>query len=157
MIQSQSLKTCFPPLPFDSDILYYDLNHDETNEGFEKFSSAYEPDDITEDKNVELSGSHRKKKSLVEMEEKAELFKFSFYQSFTSRKKFPKKYVILIHNEICLNLNLRGINRDETRSIDLYFVNFAKHSEKILLFIKNNKKGIIKKIPELNEIVNLKK
>lgn len=103
--------------------------------------------------NINLKNCCRKKKTFVNLNEKELNFQFSFYQIFTTRKKFPKKYVVLIHNEICSNLKLRRINRDETRSISFYFHNFAKHAEKILLFIKNNKSEIIRRLPELQKVM----
>lgn len=88
------------------------------------------------------------------MNERAKNFQYSFYKIFTTRKKFPKKFVVLIHNAICANLNLRKVNRDEIRSIYLYFTDFAQNSEKILLFIKNNKNEIIRKLPQLRAIMS---
>lgn len=149
MIQVQPLKN---PLTFNTAIPYVNLNQNksrETSENASEYESSLNMD------NINIGSNHQyKKKHSIEMSESAELFKFSFYSIFTSRKKFPKKYVILIHNDICINLNLRGINRNETRSIDLYFVNFAKHSRKILQFIKKNKKILFQRIPELKEIMN---
>lgn len=148
MIQVQPLKN---PLTFNTAIPYINLNQNksrETSKNASEYESSLNMDNINHGSNHQY-----KKKHFIEMNESAELFKYSFYSIFTSRKKFPKKYVILIHNDICINLNLRGINRNETRSIDLYFVNFAKHSRKILLFIKKNKKILLQRIPELKEIM----
>ncbi|KAK8871440.1 hypothetical protein M9Y10_007168 [Tritrichomonas musculus] len=157
MFQNQ-VRIIFPPLPFDVDIPYYEIKPASKIDFIEESIQS----DSTEEKlmNEDVSNArnfylNRKRKCHVRMNEKASIFKFSFYQIFTTRKKFPKKYVIMIHNQICINLNLRSINRDETRSIDLYFSNFAKHSEKILLYIKNNKNNIIQMIPELKAIMNL--
>lgn len=156
MIQSQPLKIKFPILPFGKEIPYiYNKKQIEPKNDVEKMSSN-ELNQKIENNKKESSCDQFKKKRFVEMNEMAELFKFSFYSIFTSRKKFPKKYVILIHNDICINLNLRGVSRNETRSIDLYFAHFAKYSERILLFIKNNKKRLIQRIPELKEILELK-
>lgn len=94
-----------------------------------------------------------KKKSPVNLSEDASDFKFSFYRIFTSRKKFPKKYVTLIHNEICQSLNLPRITRDECRSIDLYFIHYYQHSKDILFYLTKNKDRILHKIPELKTIL----
>lgn len=94
-----------------------------------------------------------KKKSPVNLSEAASDFKFSFYRIFTSRKKFPKKYVTLIHNEICQGLNLPRITRDECRSIDLYFIHYYQHSKDILFYLTKNKDQILHKIPELKTIL----
>lgn len=94
-----------------------------------------------------------KKKSPVNLSEAASDFKFSFYRIFTSRKKFPKKYVTLIHNEICQGLNLPRITRDECRSIDLYFIHYYQHSKDILFYLTKNKDRILHKIPELKTIL----
>ena len=72
------------------------------------------------------------KKSKIRLNEKALTFKENFYQLFTFKKKFPKKFVVQIHNSICRQLGLRRVNRDETRSIDKYFQHFAQYSDKIL-------------------------
>lgn len=157
MMKSQD-KIFFPTLPFDIDLPYIEiapLNLHEMNEKSD--ISNFKKENQMENNNLSNKNLYvfRKKKCQVKMDEKASIFKFSFYQLFTTRKKFPKKFVIMIHNEICANLNLRCINRDESRSIDLYFTNFARHSEKIILFLKAHKNNIIQKIPELKEIMNL--
>lgn len=166
----QPVKIHFPSLPFEPKIQYFSIRQIETplissesNESSEEEYDKSNNDIICSNiigtlNNISVNtNSHsilRKKKTTVKMSEIAQNFQFSFYKIFTTRKKFPKKYVVLIHNEICFNLNLRRVNRDETRSIYLYFVNFSSHAEKILLYIKNHKSEIIRRHPELNGILN---
>lgn len=93
-----------------------------------------------------------KTKSSVKLSEAAKNFQSAFYQQFTSRKKFQKKFVVMIHNEICTYLNLRRVNREEARSINLYFLHFLRHKDKILSYINNNSHSLRRRIQELNEI-----
>ena len=158
MLETQ-MRTIFPQLPFDTDIQYFEIKTPISFQQIENIPNETSTAQINQKESdfprkSPLSIPH-KTKCHVKMNESASIFKFSFYQIFTSRKKFPKKYVIMIHNSICPILKLRNISRDESRSIDLYFANFAQYSEKILLFIKNNKNSIIQKIPELKGIMNL--
>lgn len=161
----RNIKPYFPLLPFEFDINYFILKEDEeltseptSNIDNEESNNYSEPDvDNTntsdscfDSKPINLE--HRKKSS-IDLDERAYNFKFSFYKIFTLRKKFPKKYVILIHNEICHKLKLRKATRDETRSINKYFVNFAPYSDIIILFIKNNIDTILKNIPKLKEVL----
>ena len=136
----------FPLLPFDAPIPYLNVATPSNNNINEKMNENYLNNDI-DDKNGKPK--NKKKKTTIKMNEKAENFKYSFYKMFTQKKKFPKKYVRLIHNSLCYILKLKRINRDETRSIDLYFTHFADHSEKILLCIEKNKLALVQKFPEL--------
>ena len=140
---------------------YSNISCDSNDEEFERRNNENlnlcDQKCIIEDNSLKNNKSKpvsRRKKTFAKLNEKGQNFQFSFYQIFTTRKKFPKKYVILIHNEICINLNLRRINRDETRSISQYFDDFADHSEKILLFIKNNKEEVMRRLPELQKILS---
>ncbi|KAK8886625.1 hypothetical protein M9Y10_042090 [Tritrichomonas musculus] len=77
------------------------------------------------------------RKSKIRLNEQALTFKENFYQLFTFKKKFQKRYVVQIHNLICRQLGLRKVNREESRSIDKYFQHFAPYSDKILKCIKS--------------------
>lgn len=61
----------------------------------------------------------------------AEQFRMNFYH-FTIGQKFDKRYVQKLHNAVCKSLGLRPINRNEYRSIKLYFQNFAQNSNEII-------------------------
>lgn len=50
-------------------------------------------------------------------------FKVAFYH-FTFGRTFDKQYLKKLHNNICENIHIRKISRDESRSIKLYFANF---------------------------------
>lgn len=154
----------FPQLPFPVSIPYYQIKDNKSvnmvQTGNEtKKSLSFLPDQKRNYYPISIIYLNHFKKSSpkcsVKMNEKAKLFKIAFYQMFTIRKKFPKKYVIMIHNDIHFDINLRCVNRDEARSINLYFVHFAKHSEKILSFIQSNKHRIIENIPDLRNILDL--
>lgn len=77
------------------------------------------------------------KKTKIHLSEKALTFKESFYQLFTFKKKFQKKYVVQIHNSICHQLGLRRVNREESRSIDKYFQHFAPYADMIIKYIQS--------------------
>lgn len=76
------------------------------------------------------------KKTKIHLSEKALTFKESFYQIFTIKKKFQKKFVVQIHNSICRQIGLRRVNREESRSIDKYFQHFCSYSDKIIKCIQ---------------------
>ncbi|KAK8876561.1 hypothetical protein M9Y10_006778 [Tritrichomonas musculus] len=76
-------------------------------------------------------------------------FKLFFYQIFTKRTKFPKKLVTKIHNKICSSLNLPKMSREETRSIDKYFKNYSRESNRILIYLHQHKEDILRLVPEL--------
>ena len=159
-------KQYFPLLPFDQDIPFFEIIKIEPRQILpDELSSNDSSETDLEIKgdsiniynnynqNQSLSKPSHKNKSPVKMNENAANFGYSFYKIFTSRKKFQKKFVVMIHNEICDKLNIRKVTREESRSIHLYFVNFAMHSERILMYIQKNKSDIIQKLPELNEIL----
>lgn len=152
-------KKFFPLLPFKDDISYIMINESkkELSSDYSNSNEIFSNNDIFINNNNIPSGNysipHKKKKTFVKMTEDAENFKFSFYKMFTSKKKFPKKYVFLIHNELRKDLKLDRINRDECRSIDLYFLHFAKYRKDILLYLEKNKVSIIEKFPELFQIL----
>lgn len=145
-----SHKIYFSPLPFSPQLSYLEIkpNHNQLIQ-----NDLYDYELENNVKSMPNSNLSSKKRNFIKLNEQALNFQYSFYQIFTSRKRFPKKYVALIHNSVCHDLNLRRINRDEIRSIFLYFDNFANSAEKILIFIKNNKEEIIKKLPELKVIL----
>lgn len=170
-------KTYFPALPFHHPINYLMLKHYDSNTKLNDLSSSKVSNESSEISECELKredyysfpnkidtntfqtsldSSYKKKiikkKSPVKMSEAATNFKLTFYQMFTSRKKFQKKFVVMIHNEICTNLELRRVNREEARSINLYFSHFLNHKDKILFYINKNVNNLRRRLPELNEI-----
>ena len=170
MLESPN-KQYYPLLPFHIVINYLKIkpkhSDDISNKASYLLSKSYEFENQNENcfynqnniafqnnssyQTTKISSSF-KKKSSVKMDEDSKNFKLTFYQIFTSRKKFQKKFVVMIHNEICSNLELRKVNRDEARSINLYFEHFASHKDEILLYIKKNLNSIRHRIPELIEI-----
>lgn len=85
------------------------------------------------DKNQRCSISSRKILSLTGGPEE---FRIAFYH-LTYGKKFSKLYVQKLHNAVCNSLNLRRMNREESRSIKLYFLHFAKDGFKIINAIRS--------------------
>ena len=72
-------------------------------------------------------------------------FKDRFYAIFTTKKKFEKNLVRIIHNHIRKQLGLRTMSREEYRRIDLYFQHFAKYSETIIPYLSNHREEIYRK------------
>ncbi|OHT16182.1 hypothetical protein TRFO_41978 [Tritrichomonas foetus] len=83
------------------------------------------------------SNKFRKRKERISLTEKQKLFRDKFYHLFTYRKKFPKKVVFRIHDEIAPAINLRKAKRDEYRCVDKYFQNFEPFSNVIIDYLKN--------------------
>lgn len=146
----------FPPLPFDREIPYFCIDLLSTKKNFIEDLSSNDTSDLETEVKMECSDNSNnyilnqninkdihKSKSPIQMNENAANFKFSFYKLLTSKKKFQKKYVVQIHNAIHKKLQLRKVNREESRSIDLYFVHFSPHADKILMCIQQNKPELI--------------
>lgn len=98
-----------------------------------------------------LEGSPTDKKK-VELSYLAEKFKNNFYQIFTTKKRFSKKIVQKIHEVIRGPLNLPKMKREEMRSINLYFNEYAPISNALLIYIHHHKKEIIEKVAELRSL-----
>lgn len=62
-------------------------------------------------------------RNIIKLPDEAQYFKDQYYKIFTSRKKFPKKYVQLIHNNVLVGKieGFEKMKRDDFRSINLYF------------------------------------
>lgn len=157
MLENPPSRIIYPLLPFAHDISYFMININEEKTlnlnsiQSEKNTSSSETEidyaniNLLSNTNLDI----HKKKSPVTLKPAAINFKFAFYRLLTSRKKFPKKYVVLIHNYICNTLKLRRVNRDESRSIDLYFNSFCKYQEQIISYIQLHKLEILSMFPEL--------
>ena len=86
---------------------------------------------------VASSGQHI---SLHESSNKESALKNGIYPIFGTHKRFPKRYVIDLHdNHISTDLHIRKMEREERRNIGLYFKNFECKSSEILLYLKDNK------------------
>ncbi|KAK8849350.1 hypothetical protein M9Y10_018746 [Tritrichomonas musculus] len=94
------------------------------------------------------SGSRlRRPKTILSLSKEQKCFKDGYYKIFTSRKKFKKEYVVKIHNDILANiLGFQKIQRNESRSIDTYFQNYAPYKDQIFQVLRSKKEIIIKKI-----------
>lgn len=100
-----------------------------------------------------LGTSTRGSKIKVDLSKDEHSFKEFFYKIFTTKARFPKKLVCRIHNIICKALKLPRISRNESRSIDLYFKNYTKESNRILIYLHQHKEELLGLVPEL---LNLK-
>lgn len=142
---------------------YFNLDDIEPVAPFEEPNYVgLQPTDIEETEKKEEREVEKKKRSTPQKKAKVKVdltdeelqFKFSLYHLFVSRKKFDKRYVKQIHNLICDKINIPKLQREEERSIDLYFKNRIKYMNSILVYINTHKKEILNEIPELkNEIL----
>lgn len=80
---------------------------------------------------------HASQKHISELQER-------IYSLFGNYKRFPKRYVKMIHNMICNHLNLPEITREEFRNIQLYFSHYECHSSKILQYLEENREQLSK-------------
>lgn len=94
----------------------------------------------------------RSSKTKVRLSDNQQDFKDNFYQMFTSKKKFDKKLVRGIHNNICAHFNFKKMTRDQYRMIDLYFKEYAKYSQQILIYLRDNKEEILKLVLGLSDV-----
>lgn len=75
--------------------------------------------------NNSSESNHHKKKNKVPLTEEQQQFKDNFFAFITDKKKLPKDIVIKIHKDFLME-NIEGLikmTRDESRSIDLYYIN----------------------------------
>ena len=105
-------KESFPLLPFGPDIPYLTINScsDDIQQNClnENEVDIFPPDEtFIEQIEIQQKKGTKKKKTFVKLNEKAANFRYSFYKMFTSKKKFPKKFVCQIHNEIRSRLRLK--------------------------------------------------
>lgn len=113
------------------------------------FNSPYEEfEQIQDVKQIEdqsfRDAPKRAPKRKVDLSEDALHFKNEFYSVFVKKKKFEKRLVKIIHNEILAkDCVLKPMTREEGRRIDLYFQNYASLSKKIISCLKARKNEII--------------
>lgn len=89
----------------------------------------------------------RRPKTILSLSKEQQCFKDGYYKIFTSRKKFKKEYVVKIHNKILVNiLGFHKIQRNESRSIDTYFQNYAPYKDQIFQVLRSKKEIIKRKI-----------
>lgn len=130
---------------------------------FEEFDSAYEweltiagqinqspplqdkdRNDVKKSENYHKAAKVREEKfrypygsrKILSLSGLAEEFRVSFY-SLTYGKKFSKNFVQKLHNKVCSSLKLRKMNREESRSIKLYFLHFANDGFQIINAVRN--------------------
>ena len=86
----------------------------------------------------------RSPKRKIDLSEIAFELKYRYYSIFTKSKKFPKKYVLQIHNDYLVKeLGYPKSTREQMREIDLYFMAYAKNKDKILEFLEQNKEKLL--------------
>ncbi|KAK8892872.1 hypothetical protein M9Y10_030123 [Tritrichomonas musculus] len=90
----------------------------------------------------------RNPKRSVDLSEHEQYFKDQYYKIFVSRKKFEKKLVRQIHNLVLVKeiKNLKKMDREEYRRIDLYFKKYSPWQEQIFRVLKKHKKMIYREI-----------
>lgn len=113
--------------------LSHNQNHQSKLNDFHKITLSLDQVPNARDKKVRYSFGNRKILSLSGL---AEEFRVSFY-NLTYGKKFSKNFVQKLHNTVCSSLKLRKMNREESRSIKLYFLHFAKDGFQIINAVRN--------------------
>lgn len=119
-------------------------NREINNDNIKSFYSTIEP--------IQRSKQFQRRKMNLELSEEAKKFKEKYYQIFTSKKKISKQHVKKIHDILQNHFCFRRMNREEYRSINLYFKDYAFHREPIINFLIKNKKYIIEQIPDLRNL-----
>lgn len=125
--------------------------------------NEYLTDNCENSKKVEKKKAHHTKTQLsksmiralkrkVGLSPQADEFKKLYYQIFTSKKKFPKELVKQIHDIILIPCFLKKMSREEYRRIDLYFQEYSKYSERILIYLQKHKRELLESIPELSDL-----
>lgn len=73
----------------------------------------------------------------INLDQNAARIKEKFYSLFTYKKRIPKIFVFIIHNNIAAKLNLRRVTREEYRSVNKYFQNFSKNQKEIIEYLSS--------------------
>ena len=93
------------------------------------------------------NGALRAPKRKVDLNDEQQDFKNKFYSFFTKHKKFKKTFVQQIHEIFLMKkFNFEKMSREEKRHIDLYFVKYSEHKQKILDFLQQNQVEIKKTV-----------
>lgn len=79
----------------------------------------------------------RTSRQKINLDQNAARFKEKFYSLFTYKKRIPKIFVFIIHNNIAAKLNLRCVAREEYRSVNKYFQNFSKNQKEIIEYLSS--------------------
>ncbi|KAK8887613.1 hypothetical protein M9Y10_038665 [Tritrichomonas musculus] len=79
-------------------------------------------------------------RNIIKLSDEEQYFKDQYYKIFTSRKKFPKKYVQLIHNNVLVGKikGFKKMERDDFRSINIYFKNHLNDKSKMFDVLEKN-------------------
>ena len=106
--------------------------------------ALYKQSEISANQKKELLRiAARTPKTKIDLNPEEQDFKNRFYGIFTTRKKFVKKYVGIIHNcFLTKKFNFDKICRNEARQIDLYFQKYTEHKEPILKYLEEKKTEI---------------
>lgn len=108
-------------------------------------SDQFQRSVITNDQHEQNNSipKHRLPKRNRHLSGKALELKNRYYSIFTFSKKFPKEYVLKIHKEYLVDqLKYPKLTRDQTREIDLYFLDYADKKDEILEFLEKNKEEL---------------
>lgn len=109
----------------------------------EQFQISLEIVDDQHERNLSIR-RRRSPKRKIDLSEIAFELKYRYYSIFTKSKKFPKKYVLQIHNDYLVKeLGYPKSTREQMREIDLYFMANAKNKDQILEFLEQNKEKLL--------------
>ncbi|KAK8881678.1 hypothetical protein M9Y10_004438 [Tritrichomonas musculus] len=104
---------------------------------------------VSSNQKINSFGPHnRRPKRKINLLPNAQSFKNDYYSILTSRKKFSKDLVKIIHNSVLVKniQGLKNMDREEFRRIDLYFQNYASKQDQILKVLRDNKDWILANI-----------
>lgn len=137
-------------------LLNDDSNFNDTNTELNNMFDKIDFDDWSEQFQISLeivNDQHERNLSIrrrrspkrkIDLSEIAFELKYRYYSIFTKSKKFPKKYVLQIHNDYLVKeLGYPKSTREQMREIDLYFMAYAKNKDKILEFLEQNKEKLL--------------
>lgn len=138
------------PDPFENYLSSFDEycdwceNNFDFNDGLDSnANSPFQGPQLTSDQKS-LTRRNSSSRQKIDLSSDANDLKSRYYSIFTDRKAFPKKKLYLIQKYVLApQIGLRNMIRDEIRQKDLYFQNFAKFKDKILLCLELNKKMIL--------------
>lgn len=134
---------------------YSDSNDDpmdELNETADQYFSSISNSNVQINTNQKKKHLGRSRKKNVTFSRRERNFKDSFYLVLGyKKKKFRKELVIKVHNYMRKFFNFPPVTRDQTRAIDLYFIEYAKYDMQILSFLNSHKIPILQQIPGLAE------
>lgn len=125
---------------------------DELNETADQFFSSISNSNMQLNTNQKKKHLGRSPKRNVSFSRRERNFKDLFYLILKpEKKKFRKELIREVHNYMRKFIDFPPITREQTRRIDLYFIEYAKYDMLILSFLKSHKIPILQQIAGLAE------